>query len=158
MVAIAFELDNDDPENKTEIDHIDRCPTNDKPENLRWATDSMQNVNKDPSCYAASGATRSKKTRVWEADGTLYGEYDSAQEAFDAIGVKRRGLSDGVRTKVDDFFIEYVEAPRPPEEQWVDVDETLLERYKKCSEAIEATKRKKTNIPETTQAKKLKTS
>lgn len=45
LVALHFV---DNPEGKTEVDHIDRDKTNNNAENLRWATRSENNRNKNP--------------------------------------------------------------------------------------------------------------
>ena len=45
LVALHF-IDN--PEGKPEVDHIDRDKTNNNAENLRWATRSENNLNKNP--------------------------------------------------------------------------------------------------------------
>lgn len=47
LVALAYNLPN--PENKTSIDHKDRNKLNNHISNLRWATQSEQNYNKNPS-------------------------------------------------------------------------------------------------------------
>jgi len=47
LVAIAF-IPN--PENKREVDHIDRCRTNNHFSNLRWATPSENSQNVGVSC------------------------------------------------------------------------------------------------------------
>lgn len=46
LVALAF-LDN--PDNKPTVDHIDRDKSNNCVENLRWATQSEQEYNKNPN-------------------------------------------------------------------------------------------------------------
>jgi hypothetical protein len=45
LIAIQF-IHNDDPENKTQIDHIDRDPLNNQLDNLRWCTQSENNKNR----------------------------------------------------------------------------------------------------------------
>lgn len=45
LLALLF-LHNDDPVNKTFVDHIDRNPSNSKLSNLRWVTPSENNKNK----------------------------------------------------------------------------------------------------------------
>jgi len=47
MVALAF-IPN--PENKREVDHIDRCKTNNHVSNLRWATPSENQQNIGVQC------------------------------------------------------------------------------------------------------------
>ncbi len=43
------------PDNKLEVDHVDRCKSNNKLENLRWATRKENNTNKSFQCNNTSG-------------------------------------------------------------------------------------------------------
>ena len=45
FVAMAFVV-NPCPALFVEVDHIDRCPSNNKPENLRWLSRSLNSLNK----------------------------------------------------------------------------------------------------------------
>ena len=48
LIALQF-IDNDDPENKTEIDHMDRNKTNNHISNIRWVSRSENQKNKSSS-------------------------------------------------------------------------------------------------------------
>ena len=45
IVALQF-IENDDPDNKTDVDHIDRVKTNNSITNLRWVTSSQNQRNR----------------------------------------------------------------------------------------------------------------
>jgi len=68
LVAIAF-LSN--PENKPQVDHIDRDPSNNKLNNLRWVTASENllncNLRKDNTSGHA-GISFSKQKQKWKID------------------------------------------------------------------------------------------
>lgn len=49
------------PEEKREVDHIDRNKTNNTVDNLRWVTHSENSRNVDPSCY------KNRKYLVWKS-------------------------------------------------------------------------------------------
>jgi hypothetical protein len=96
LVAISF-LPN--PENKSDVDHIDRVPTNNRVANLRWATrrENMGNtciVN----CTGYRGVYRmpSGKFRARiNIDDTLVhiGTFDTAEEASGAFEAVWAGLN-----------------------------------------------------------------
>ena len=45
IIALQF-IENDDPDNKTEVDHINHIKTDNRVENLRWVTRSENNSNR----------------------------------------------------------------------------------------------------------------
>ena len=62
FVAMAF-CPNPLPEVFTEVDHIDRDPTNNKPENLRWLTRALNQLNK--KCKNCEWCRRKKRFRCF---------------------------------------------------------------------------------------------
>lgn len=67
LMAIAF-IPNDDPINKTEIDHIDNNRKNNALSNLRWVTHSQNNINRSKQSNNTSGITGvsfDKKQNQW---------------------------------------------------------------------------------------------
>lgn len=58
------------PDNKPEIDHIDRCRTNNKIENLRWVNDNENAINKVgfgkyPKCIYFEQPSQRQKYQSW---------------------------------------------------------------------------------------------
>ena len=60
FVAKAF-VENPCPSIFVEVDHIDRCPSNNKPSNLRWLSHSLNSLNK--KCKNAVWCKRRKRFR-----------------------------------------------------------------------------------------------
>ena len=87
FVAMAFVF-NPVPSVFTEVDHIDRDPTNNKPGNLRWLSRALNNLNK--KCKNCEWIRRKKRFRAFvHISGKRYnlGYYFTQQEcsavAFD---------------------------------------------------------------------------
>ena len=81
LIALAF-VHNPLPHVFTVVDHIDRNPWNNKPENLRWVTTQMNSLNN-----SALGCFFSEDTGKWHARVTvsgkvnIFGEYETKEIA-----------------------------------------------------------------------------
>ena len=78
-VAITF-IPN--PENKPEVDHIDRKPGNDKVENLQWVTKIENAANKD---YEEIARKQYKRIGCFDQENNLIEEYKNVYEAAGSI-------------------------------------------------------------------------
>jgi hypothetical protein len=90
LVAVAFCLNN---KNKTCVDHIDGCKSNNKVENLRWVTSSENSMNVKKTCKNTSGVTGvswHKHREKWQANISVnrkskhlgyYDSFDAAKRA-----------------------------------------------------------------------------
>ena len=67
FIAMAFVF-NPRPDIFTEVDHIDRDPSNNVPSNLRWLTHQLNTMNNDGKC-----ASYVKKWKKWRAMVTVQG-------------------------------------------------------------------------------------
>ena len=90
LVALCY-IEN--PDNKPEVDHI-LCKeiTNNNVSNLRWATDSEQNMNKGINCNNTSGIKGvSKRGNGWVAQLRVNGKNMTKKcETFDKAVAKRK--------------------------------------------------------------------
>jgi len=89
LVALAF-IPN--PENKPTVDHDDRSRSNNRLDNLIWATHAEQAKNRSVENREISDIKHSRK--VWKVDpnsGERLELYNSIKEACDAVGGKSRG-------------------------------------------------------------------
>jgi hypothetical protein len=118
VVALAF-CPNDDPENKTQVDHLDFDPSNCLPENLEWVThaENIRRSFQKNKKRKSSGPARSKPVKAFKADGSFAGDYGHAREAADALGMSdesnvRRSAKAHQDNNVDQFIkgyrLEYV--------------------------------------------------
>ena len=79
----------DNPENKQEIDHIDRNPKNNKVENLRWATSSENNYNRE----VPKNNALSKIVLQYTKSGEFVREWPSLGEVERVLGISRGYIS-----------------------------------------------------------------
>jgi hypothetical protein len=81
LVAFAH-IQNDDPENKPHVDHIDRDPSNNWSSNLRWSTVSDNNKNRKHITYG-----RKRKIVRVTKDGRFIKQYEKSKEAAEELGL-----------------------------------------------------------------------
>lgn len=74
IIAETF-VKNNDPNNYTVVDHIDRDPSNNDYKNLRWVNYSINNSNKDPEAFGK------KKINQFDIKGNFIASYNSITEA-----------------------------------------------------------------------------
>lgn len=86
LVADCF-LDN--PENKPQVDHIDRNQKNNMVENLRWATSSENNYNREVSKNNAC----SKVVLQFTKSGEFVKEWPSTKEVMRQLGFNQSHIS-----------------------------------------------------------------
>ena len=88
VVALAF-CPNDDPENKTQVDHLDMDPSNCLPENLEWVTrgENVRRSFQKNKKRRSSGPSKSKPLKAFKTDGSFAGQYGHLHEAADALGM-----------------------------------------------------------------------
>ena len=101
LVAIAF-VQNEDPDGKSLVDHIDRCVTNNNVNNLRWVNHSENRLNSKQTILPMYGITmyKGKKYKVQMNVSrvmTYMGCFETIEEAQDVrdnflinIGRKQR--------------------------------------------------------------------
>jgi hypothetical protein len=96
LVAMAF-LPN--PEGLPEVDHIDRNPLNNRVENLRWASRSMNSLNRrtwGKCCYRGVSFNKRQHqyvAQIWHQGVKVYlGSYDTPEEAASVYDCHAREL------------------------------------------------------------------
>lgn len=110
MVAMAF-LDN--PENKTEVNHIDGNKYNNKVINLEWCTHSENGVHAFRTGLRKAATPRNKKKVVLVSYDKSQLIFDSIAEAADFLGVAQSGVSrscSSSKRTVKGYKAEYYEA------------------------------------------------
>ena len=90
LVAETF-IKNDNPEEKTEINHLDENITNNNLENLAWVAPygNIHYGTRSERIAKANG----KKVRQYSMDGDLLGVYDSCASAARITGLNRQGIN-----------------------------------------------------------------
>lgn len=96
LVAHAF-IENDDPENKKFVDHVDRDKMNNKLSNLRWVTQSQNKRNLDSSIYFGEVHIRDFVLRYEKPEAAYQHIYTSLKD----------GLSQDQALSRYDEFLQY---------------------------------------------------
>jgi hypothetical protein len=93
VVALAF-CPNDDPEHKTDVDHLDMDPSNCVPENLEWVTraENIRRSYQNNKKRKSSGPSMSKPVKAFKTDGSFAGQYGNKQEAAEALGMSHHSV------------------------------------------------------------------
>ena len=78
------------PENKPEVDHIDTDRTNNRIENLRWATSSENSRN--PITLKKNISSQHKNKVYAYKNGKLYGMWESENEAARELGINQGNI------------------------------------------------------------------
>lgn len=105
LIAFAF-IPNDDPKNKTQINHLDENPRNNHVSNLEWVT-TKQNINHGTRNERAAKA-QSKKIRCVETGEV----FESIKEVERKTGLANSGICrccNGKQKTCGKFHWEYVE-------------------------------------------------
>lgn len=77
------------PEGRPEVDHIDRDPSNNKPENLRWCSQSENNRNR--GVYAQCGISSvDDPAAYWRARYANNSEYRERRKAYARINYAKK--------------------------------------------------------------------
>ena len=80
------------PDNKPTVDHIDGNKTNNRLSNLRWATQSEQQLNAIRNGNRQDCSNRVKVAQL-DKDGNMLNVYDSLKEVERQTGIKWQGVS-----------------------------------------------------------------
>jgi len=109
---VAFLFIGDPPSQTHTVDHIDRNPQNNDAENLRWASRSEQNTNKEKRV----SRRESPKVELTAPDGTIK-VYETCCQAADAIGTSYVNICQAARTgwKTNGGYKAKYIAPEPQE-------------------------------------------
>jgi len=131
LVALAF-LPN--PENKPQVDHIDRCRNNNKLSNLRWATAKEQALNRSYVGYHDITRRRS----IWKCDketGERIELFQSSTLASESVfhttstqnaSIFIMGVAGGTRVSAYGFKWEFDDEAIIEGEEWKEIDSRIL--------------------------------
>jgi hypothetical protein len=115
LVCLAFH--GEAPNKKMSVDHIDRNSSNNKPENLRWATHSIQMNNKHKPKERAGYP-------IWQLDletKERIKKFENTARAADEVGGSRSNIGISARKgwKSNGFYWEYEKIEEIEGEEWV---------------------------------------
>ena len=88
LISFLF-IENDDPENKTLVNHINEIKTDNRAENLEWVTSSE---NQKRRHALGNIKTSHRKVGRLDLDGNLIEEFESILSAAEKMGVKRNAI------------------------------------------------------------------